>query len=81
MGKIFKISDNPVSTITSCFEPLKIEKPVEKVITPALKTRINVNNCDKFESSKIEKKSNPFVRMRNGIGRLMSHFQHPNKTA
>ena len=70
MGKIFGISDNPVSTIDKALKPLIYEKPVESVrILP--KTQ---NTADKFISSEKPHTSNPFIKMRNGIGRLMAHF-------
>ena len=75
MGKIFGISDNPVSTIESALRPLTYKKvkdygkPVNTFTTQA----------DKFVSK--EKRSNPnaFIKMRNGIGRLMSHFSKVSK--
>ena len=78
MGKIFNICKNPVSTITSCFEQIEIKAPVVRIKRPNWKVRENALECDKFESKKIVKNSNPVIRMRNGIGKLMSHFQHPN---
>ena len=64
MGKIFGISDNPVSTID------KYKKPVESVrILPKAD-----NTTDKFISSEKPHNSNPFIKMRNGIGKLMAHF-------
>ena len=70
MGKIFGISDNPVSTIDKALKPLIYEKPVESVrILP--KTQ---NTADKFISSEKPHNSNPFIKMRNGIGKLMAHF-------
>ena len=75
MGKIFGISDNPVSTIDKALKPLIYEKPVESVrILP--KTQ---NTADKFISSEKPHTSNPFIKMRNGIGKLMSHFSKKQK--
>ena len=70
MGKIFGISDNPVSTIDKAIKPLTYKKPVESVrILPK-----SDNTADKFISSEKPHTSNPFIKMRNGIGKLMSHF-------
>lgn len=76
MGKIFGISNNPVSTITSVFEPLKLEAPKVPV------TKLYFANAeDKFVPAKPYHKSNPIVKMRNGIGKLMSHFSHAKPKA
>ena len=70
MGKIFGISDNPVSTIDKAIKPLTYKKPVESVrILPKAD-----NTTDKFISSEKPHTSNPFIKMRNGIGKLMAHF-------
>ena len=62
MGKIFGISDNPVSTIDKAIKPLTYKKPVESVrILPKADNTADHN-------------SNPFIKMRNGIGKLMAHF-------
>ena len=72
MGKIFAISDLPVSHIMSVFEPIRIEPPVftniHKVKYPDVK--------DTFISSNPVVKNNPVLKMRYGIGKLMAHFQH-----
>lgn len=75
MGKIFGICDNPVSTIESSLRvldsvpynpnPIKIARPI--------------NTKDTFVSAERPSKSNPFVKMRNGIGKLMSHFSKTKK--
>lgn len=69
MGKIFGISDNPVSTIGSALKPMELDVPkhVKEVIR-------NVDSTDKFISKEKLNKPNAFIKMRNGIGRLMSHF-------
>ncbi len=70
MGKIFGISDNPVSTIDKAIKPLTYKKPAESVrILPKAD-----NTADKFISSEKPHNSNPFIKMRNGIGKLMAHF-------
>lgn len=74
MGKIFGISDNPVSTIHSAlngtqFEPIT-HYYIRKVQFPDVKV-------DTFVSKEAKPVSNPFVKMRNGFGKLMAHFQHP----
>ena len=70
MGKIFGISDNPVSTIDKALKPLTYKKPVESVKTlPKAQ-----DTADKFVSSEKPHTSNPFIKMRNGIGKLMAHF-------
>ncbi len=76
MGKIFGISDNPVSTIESAIgmKPIKISSSVEHVVSFDKN-----NNVDKFISKEAKnKKSNPFIKMKNGFGKLMKHFSHKN---
>lgn len=75
MGKIFGISNNPVSTIESAIglNPIKIEPSV--VIMP-VKIGYKHDNVDKFVSKKKTNCSNPFIKMRNGFGKLMAHFSH-----
>ena len=76
MGKIFGISNNQVSTITSALEPLKVEAPKVSV------TKLSYPNVeDKFVPAKPHHKSNPIIKMRNGIGKLMSHFSHAKPKA
>ena len=75
MGKIFGICDNPVSTIESALRPVtlkKLQQPVKLINT-------HTTNVDKFVSKEKPAVSNAFVKMRNGIGRLMSHFSKTNK--
>ena len=77
MGRIFGISDNPVSTIESALglRPIKIKN--SSVIKP-IKVYDKDNNVDKFVSKERLNSSNPFVKMRNGFGKLMAHFSHKN---
>mgnify|MGYP001624302243 FL=1 len=70
MGKIFGISDNPVSTIEKALRPLTIEKPKQNVQL----VNNHTTNADKFVSKEKQSVSNPVIKMRNGIGKLMSHF-------
>lgn len=69
MGKIFGISDLPVSTITSVFEEIKVPKPKA---TREYKTTPIAN--DTFVYKKRKAVSNPFIKMKNGFGKLMKHF-------
>ena len=72
MGKIFGISDNPVSTIDKALKTAKLEVPESlKYGKPVAK---NYNHTDSFVSKEKQNTSNPFVKMRNGFGKLMSHF-------
>ncbi len=70
MGKIFGISDNPVSTIDSALRPLTYKKPVRYPEQIAK----NTNQADRFVPREKQNTSNPILKMRNGIGKLMSHF-------
>lgn len=70
MGKIFGISDNPVSTIDNVIKPLIYRKP-NIYVTNLSK---NQNTRDSFVAVKKSDKSNMFVKMRNGIGKLLPHF-------
>ncbi len=74
MGKIFGISNNPVSTIDSALRTLKLEPPVQSVRIirqknsfPKAEQTVSRANC-----------SNYFIKMRNGFGKLMAHFSPPN---
>ena len=74
MGKIFGICDNPVSTIHSAlngtqFEPITYYQ-IRKISLPK-------NKVDTFVRKEAKPVSNPFIKMRNGFGKLMSHFQRP----
>jgi hypothetical protein len=77
MGKIFGIADLPVSTIMTPFEPIvEFQKPFEDDFDYATKTyeRKFEQKADTFVSRKPRTQSNPFVKMRNGFGKLMKHF-------
>lgn len=75
MGKIFGISNNPVSTIDSALKPLRLDPPAV----------LNVYNYQKLlKAEKIVNRAhepNYFIKMRNGFGKLMSHFSKVNKIA
>lgn len=75
MGKIFGICDNPVSTIGSAIKSLRVVPPKDYG-TPITK---NTDITDKFISKEKKHTSNPFIKMRNGFGKLMAHFCHPYK--
>ena len=70
MGKIFGISDNPVSTIGTVIKPLIYRKPAINVTNLPK----NQNMRDEFVTHEKLNKSNMFVKMRNGIGKLLPHF-------
>lgn len=73
MGKIFGISDLPVSTIHSTLQAPNYEMITEN--TGKLIPKPEHNLSDKFVSTqKTVTKSNPIIKMRNGIGKLMKHF-------
>jgi hypothetical protein len=77
MGKIFGISNLPVSTIESA---LKVQDTVPKPIVRTVATKQNLADCfTPVACTKKAEKSNPFLKMRNGIGRLMSHFSKAKK--
>ena len=72
MGKIFGIADLPVSTLHST-----LQSPFYETMQPTQERVLirEYNVADKFVSTqKTAIKSNPFVRMRNGIGKLMKPF-------
>lgn len=80
MGKIFGISDLPVSTIMTPFEPLEVPKPeYNKVLGERFYEKGTDDVADRFISKNKNIKSNPFVRMRNGIGKLMKSFSRSVK--
>ena len=77
MGKIFGISDNPVSTLDKTISiggGIVLPKPKETYAKSRLKSK-----ADQFISKKADNKSNAFLKMRNGFGKLMSHFSKVNK--
>lgn len=72
MGKIFPwLSNLPVSTIESALKGMHSVEP-----PPVYVQRVKpVQNQTIVTLSKVPvKKSNAFLKMRNGIGKLMSHF-------
>lgn len=72
MGKIFGISDLPVSTIMTPFEPVVIPAPTHAELRKAVNT---ADKPDVFVSKNLPKKNQKsFIDMRNGIGRLMKSF-------
>jgi hypothetical protein len=77
MGKIFGISDLPVSTIMTPFEPIIVPKDptlrnIEKADKIAKKLELTE---DKFIPKEFTRARSPkFLDMRNGIGKLMKHF-------
>lgn len=71
MGKIFGISDLPVSTIESALKGMYHVDPPPGVKIPRVKPTQNKTIVD---IPQVAKKPNAFVRMRNGFGKLMSHF-------
>lgn len=73
MGKIFGISDLPVSTIMTPFEPIVEFKNPHAGTKNKKPSRIELSK-DVFLPENTIVKSNPFIRMRNGFGKLMKHF-------
>jgi len=77
MGSIFGISDLPVSTITTAVQiggGMDVPKP-EYQQTPAINKLEKSPEIDKFVSKQNKAhSSNPIIKMRNGIGKLMKHF-------
>ena len=82
MGKIFGISDLPVSTIMTALEEVKVPKPVVRHLPRiSQKARVILNSTEKdmYVSDKVSTKSNPVINLRNGFGKLMKHFSRSNK--
>ena len=81
MGKIFGISDLPVSTIETALKGVTHEAP--KVFSEAGgkvdALSKNFNACDEFVAQNKKVVSNPFVKARNGIGKLMQSFSKVEK--
>lgn len=69
MGKIFGISDLPVSTIDKAIQSTQMHNNVERKVLREVSYQ-----SDKFVGKPAKKISKTFVAMRNGIGKLMSHF-------
>ena len=70
MGKIFGISDLPVSTIMSPFEPIVIKAPVCRAVEKVADGRVD----NKFLTKNVKNVSNHVLKMRYGIGKLLKHF-------
>lgn len=69
MGKIFGISNLPVSTLDSTLKySNEIKPPNFKVINTIKNKNINAKKTNNTQTS------NFFIKMRNGFGKLMSHF-------
>lgn len=80
MGKIFGLSDLPVETIGEVISPCRKSLVPKPVVTDV--GRIIPQKPEGFYSTtalpqKISKPSNPVIKMRHGIGKLMSHFSKP----
>lgn len=73
MGKIFGISDNPVSTIESALRGT-VYKPIKRYAVSSKTTSI----IEKTSTSELKKNkksvSNFVIKMRNGFGKLMGSF-------
>ena len=69
MGKIFGISDLPVSTIDKVLSGAPIYRPMERKIIRKVSYQ-----PDEFVKKTTKQAPKSFVAMRNGIGKLMSHF-------
>lgn len=80
MGSIFGIADLPVSTIDKTIQiggGMNVPDPVDfKNVPNAVKQDLErTPDIDKFVSKeKVHHSSNPVLKMRNGIGKLMKHF-------
>lgn len=74
MGKIFGISNLPVSTIESALDG-RYYKPIKRV-AKSVNTGFS-DSVDTFVSKDKKEISNPIIKMRNGFGKLMSHFSKP----
>jgi len=77
MGKIFGISDLPVSTIMTPFEPIVEFKNPYKETKSKTTSKIEQSK-DVFLPENTGIRSNPIISMRNGFGKLMKHFQRKN---
>lgn len=77
MGKIFGIADLPVSTILTPFEQIEVPQPPVRELSGSYRVKDNGllgPSKDVVVSKNLKAKSNPVISMRNGIGKLMSHF-------
>lgn len=77
MGKIFGISDLPVSTIMTPFEPIVVPKdPILEDVERAAKfvQKMEITQ-DRFIPKELTRARVPkFLDMKNGFGKLMKHF-------
>ena len=73
MGKIFGISDLPVSTIMTPFNPIILQPKVQEIKNTEKLAKKQCIMQDKFISQKFTK-VRKFTDMKNGFGKLMSHF-------
>ena len=73
MGKIFGIADLPISTIMTPFESVIEFKNPAKLIKKEKVSKIEASR-DIFLPENNDIRLNSFIRMRNGIGKLMKHF-------
>ena len=80
MGKIFGISDLPVSTITTPFENI-MPRPQVRKLSQAERRLLKVTPKDSTQKLSNIKKSKMFIKMRNGFGKLMKHFSKSNNIA
>ena len=77
MGKIFGISDLPVSTIMTPFEPINVpqDPAIKEIEFAAQKAKKLEITQDRFIPKEFTRARIPkFLDMRNGIGKLMKHF-------
>ena len=73
MGKIFGISNNPVSTIESALQGT-VYRPIKRY-AEIPKTASAIEKVSTFELKKNKKSvSNLVIKMRNGFGKLMKSF-------
>ena len=71
MGKIFGISDNPISTIESALKGMhSVEPPVQQTIKG-----IKEGSADKFVHSSKEVLSKPKTNSKNFIRKMLSFFK------
>ena len=71
MGKIFGISDNPVSTIESALKGQhSVESPFPREIA-----RNKEIPADKFVKKGKKTLSNPIIKMRNLVRKMLSHLK------
>lgn len=74
MGRIFKFLGHTPVSFDIVPKQIEVPKPVVKNITPVK----SVLTEDKFVSTKKQVENNPFIKMRNGFGKLMAHFSKVN---